>query len=270
MISVEQLEHKYKKQFSLQSSEFCLCFILSGSHSIRIRQDLYRVDDRILLFLHPENLLFIEGCGEVLIIIFDELLVSELINLSSAIRIRNFYKNLMENDSPVLFSISFTDIYDIKRSILEIIRELTDMDDEYIDVCKFLFLGLLTHIKHLQKLTAIEQKQLIEDRHVWTISDVVLHIREEMDRSFSLEELSTRCNLNPSYFSRLFKQETGIPLFEFINRVRIEKACTMLSRTEVSVLDIAYSVGYNNVSHFNRYFRRLKEMSPMDYRRRYR
>lgn len=98
------------------------------------------------------------------------------------------------------------------------------------------------------------------------MAEIAAHIAEHYSDSFNLGELAERCGLNPSYFSRLFKEQIGKPVFEFINNIRVEKACALLKRTDMTVIDIAYSVGYNNVSFFNRYFRKLMNMPPMEYR----
>ena len=63
--------------------------------------------------------------------------------------------------------------------------------------------------------------------------------------------------MSPASFSREFKGLSGSPLFEFINKVRIHKACSLLKHSDASVTAIAMDVGYNNVSFFNRYFRRI-------------
>ena len=80
-------------------------------------------------------------------------------------------------------------------------------------------------------------------------------------------EICELCNLNPTYLSRKFKEETGLNLFEYINRIRIERACRLLKQTRKTVLEIAYQVGYNNISFFNRYFRKTLGMSPGEYRK---
>lgn len=57
-------------------------------------------------------------------------------------------------------------------------------------------------------------------------------------------------------------------MFEYLNRIRIQKSCLFLKRSSMSIVEIAFSVGYNNLSHFNRYFRRIMGMSPREYRNR--
>ena len=85
--------------------------------------------------------------------------------------------------------------------------------------------------------------------------------------ALTLDGLAARYAMNPSYFSRRFHGECGLSVVECVNRARIRKSCLLLKRTEASVLEIAFAVGYNNLSHFNRYFRRLMGMSPRDYRK---
>ncbi|MBN2509442.1 MAG: helix-turn-helix transcriptional regulator [Spirochaetales bacterium] len=102
---------------------------------------------------------------------------------------------------------------------------------------------------------------------VWTIRDVAAYIDTHFEDQFSLEDLAGRCRLNPSYFSLCFKQEMGIPLFEYINQARIKKACSLLKNTKRPVTEIAFEVGYNNITFFNRYFKRIAGMTPREYRR---
>jgi AraC-like DNA-binding protein len=97
-------------------------------------------------------------------------------------------------------------------------------------------------------------------------AEAMQEIREHCADQLSLTEIASRYGLNPSYFSRLFHQHAGMPLVEFINRARIQKSCQLLKRSDASVVEIALAVGYNNLSHFNRYFRRIMGMSPREYR----
>jgi AraC-like DNA-binding protein len=100
------------------------------------------------------------------------------------------------------------------------------------------------------------------------IEDAVRYIRERYAEELSLAGLASRFGINPSYLSRAFARHTGIHLFEYINRVRIAKSCLLLKRSSASIVEIAFAVGYNSLSHFNRYFRRVTGMSPREYRRR--
>jgi AraC-like DNA-binding protein len=92
------------------------------------------------------------------------------------------------------------------------------------------------------------------------------YVQEHFADPLSLAGIASRFGHNPSYFSRLFHREVGVPLVEYINRVRIQRGCQLLKRSDASIVEVALAVGYNNLSHVNRYFRRVMNMSPREYR----
>ncbi len=100
------------------------------------------------------------------------------------------------------------------------------------------------------------------------IEDAVFYVEDRYSEELSLPDIARHFGLNPSYFSRLFARHTGMPLFSYVNRLRIQKSCMLLKRSGLSILEIAFAVGYNNLSHFNRYFRRIMGESPREYRKR--
>lgn len=109
-----------------------------------------------------------------------------------------------------------------------------------------------------------------DDREaILTIEEMVAWIDVHYDEHFSLDETASRCAMNTSDFSRGFKSVAGSPLFEYLNRCRITRAALLLKNGDLSVTEVALSVGYNNLSFFNRYFLRLMGTTPTEYRRRH-
>jgi len=96
--------------------------------------------------------------------------------------------------------------------------------------------------------------------------DAMRWIQEHSAEPLSPSQIAEAFGHNASYFSRLFHQEAGMTIVEYINRVRIQKSCQLLKRSEAGITEIAMAVGYNNISHFNRFFRRIMDMSPREYR----
>ncbi len=103
---------------------------------------------------------------------------------------------------------------------------------------------------------------------VWKMDDVVRYIDEHYAETFNQDYFVSRCAMNTSDFSRLFKEKAGCPLFEYINRQRVHKACLLLKSSSLSIIDIAAAVGYNSLSFFNRYFLRIIGCSPREFRNR--
>jgi AraC-like DNA-binding protein len=75
---------------------------------------------------------------------------------------------------------------------------------------------------------------------------------------------------SPQAFSRFFKRALGKTFVGYVNELRIRHVCRDLLETERSISEIAYAAGFNNLSHFNEQFRRLKRMPPREYRARIR
>jgi AraC-like DNA-binding protein len=100
-----------------------------------------------------------------------------------------------------------------------------------------------------------------------TIDSIARYIEEHYSDSFTLTDLARRCGLSPSYFARAFKQTHGVSVFEHLHRTRVKRACLMLKRSDLSVTEIAAALGYNNISFFNRCFRRIIGRTPVEYRR---
>ena len=77
--------------------------------------------------------------------------------------------------------------------------------------------------------------------------------------------MAEQFHMSEKYFSRYFRIATGQNFTAYLNAVRIEKAQALLLETDETVLEIAFSCGYENVSYFNRVFRRQTGYSPLQY-----
>jgi AraC-like DNA-binding protein len=91
-------------------------------------------------------------------------------------------------------------------------------------------------------------------------------IQQNYARSFSLEELSETIGVSKSYLSRIFKMDTGISPWDYLNRFRVQKARELLLLTDRSITAIATDVGYEDVGYFGRVFREITGCSPRAFR----
>jgi two-component system response regulator YesN len=92
---------------------------------------------------------------------------------------------------------------------------------------------------------------------------VSLHLSERI----MMDEMARRLNLNPTYFSRIFKKETGETFVEFVTRTKMEKAKELLDASSQSIEQIALELAYDNSSYFNKLFRAYAGMSANEYRK---
>lgn len=100
------------------------------------------------------------------------------------------------------------------------------------------------------------------------------HIKKALDYidsrytdDISLDDISDYLGINKSYFCNIFKDETGFTFTEYLNKVRISNAKKILLKKNISILDVALSVGFNNQNYFNIIFKKLTGQTPSEYRK---
>lgn len=91
-------------------------------------------------------------------------------------------------------------------------------------------------------------------------------IHQHLAEPMSLEAVARAVNVSPFHFCKLFKRSTGLTFTDFVNRARVEKAKRMLMKPAARITEVAYDVGFQSLSHFNRSFRRIASESPTEFR----
>lgn len=95
----------------------------------------------------------------------------------------------------------------------------------------------------------------------------ISYIREHYHEVLSLVDIAEYVHLNPDYFSRIFKEETGQTYIAYLTYFRLSKACEMLINSNYKVQEIAEAVGYANVSYFSTVFKKQYGCNPYEFRR---
>jgi AraC-like DNA-binding protein/ligand-binding sensor protein len=81
-----------------------------------------------------------------------------------------------------------------------------------------------------------------------------------------LDEMARTMHVSTFYFCKTFKKATGLTFTDYLGRVRVEKAKSLLLNPHLRISEIAYTVGFQSLTHFNRVFRKLTGESPTDFR----
>jgi AraC-like DNA-binding protein/ligand-binding sensor protein len=133
-----------------------------------------------------------------------------------------------------------------------------------------------------KKLEAIIQMLVIFSKHLGMITNQLIvqrenaepavitrakqYIIENQSNVIRLTDVAKHVNTSTFYFCKLFRKVTGLNFTDYVSRVRIEKAKNLLLNPNLRVSEIAYEVGFQSLTHFNRTFRRLVGESPSEYR----
>jgi len=98
------------------------------------------------------------------------------------------------------------------------------------------------------------------------INAIVDRITGDIASPLSAQALAAELNMSDSQFARFFRRMTGNSFTDFVNRVRVSRACQLLMESDRQVTHICYEVGYQNVANFNRRFREIKGLTPSEFR----
>jgi len=92
------------------------------------------------------------------------------------------------------------------------------------------------------------------------------YIQEHQTENLRLGQVAKACNTSTFYFCKMFKKVTGINFTDYLSRVRIEKSKNLLLNPNLRVSEIAFEVGFQSLTHFNRVFKKILGQSPTEYR----
>jgi transcriptional regulator GlxA family with amidase domain len=98
------------------------------------------------------------------------------------------------------------------------------------------------------------------------VLDAISFIQVNLQESLTVLDLAKRANQHPDYFSRVFYQYTGIRPLAYIHEKRIERAQYLLTTTNLSYAAVAAEVGFENLPHFSRLFKKVTSLTPGQYR----
>lgn len=118
------------------------------------------------------------------------------------------------------------------------------------------------------EIRADEIKMTGEDAMTHLLDFVRQYIKENINRSISLQEISDRTHYSKGYLTKLLKQATGYSFVNYHTMLRMEEAKNLLKNSQLQVNEIAKKVGYADDHHFIRTFRKMTGMSALEYRKR--
>ena len=125
---------------------------------------------------------------------------------------------------------------------------------------------LADRIKAVLRIIEAGQKNDLKTR-IKGLHRGVEYIQESYNTPMKLPLVAQEAGMSVSSFGRNFKKQMGMTFTDYLNRLRISRAATMLMKDELSMSDIAFACGYNNQFHFTRMFKRIMRTSPTLYRK---
>ena len=154
---------------------------------------------------------------------------------------------------------------EIKKMVEEMEKEFAEKKIGYRSILngysRILFSKILRKIKNSG--SDIELQTYI-DR---IASECLDYINEKCFGKITLQEIAEHTFYNPAYFSRIFKEQVGVNLTDYIKKKRIGEAARLLCDSDLKIEEIMHRVGYTDKNHFYKNFKEIYDMTPASYRK---
>lgn len=173
--------------------------------------------------------------------------------------------NLMERSKRGLkFSPEVSDSVGTKMlQLLEVNNEFT----RFIEILKILY--SLADTQKFKYLAKISSSQPPTDKESRRIDAVINYIFQNFKDDIKLDVIADIAHYSKAAFCTFFKQSTRKTFSAFLNEVRISHACKLLKKTDMNIFQVGFECGYNNISHFNRQFKKYTGLTPRKYLKKY-
>ena len=248
--------------------EYELNFILNGRGVRRVIGDSLEEIENIELVLVGPNLQHgweLYNCTnnkihEITIQFHDDLFDTRLLSR----RIMKPIKDMFERSAHgILFSEKIAN--EIKPKILQLSK--IDSIDYFLELISILHDLATSRNQRLLSTYTSNNKDFENSEQIRIIYD---YVQENYHNKISLAEISELVNMSQVSFNRFIKKRTGKTFIEYVNDTRIGYAARWLIEKELSVAEIAFKCGFNNIANFNRVFKKNKNCTPSQYREEFR
>ena len=179
---------------------------------------------------------------------FDGLRVKELVNLSG-----------LSFDSPIYKSGSNELTADLLKEMLYIVNH---SKDSIFQLIGHLYMALDNLSKSSINKVDIKPQRLAD----FYVHEAMTYIEQNFHHDITIQDIADFCNLNRSYFGKIFRRTIGSSPQEFLINYRMSKASELLKLTDLKIQDISIAVGYPNQLHFSRAFKNIFNESPRNWR----
>jgi len=238
-----------------QHDGYQLVYMVRGKASFIVDDEVFHLSPGDLFYVSknlPHAIVSIDEMPEAIVVQFkDEILPSEIEVLPEFSFVNMLFKKGVGG-------LAFRDIH---YNTLEDLIHAAGIGKVTSLLHTLNYLGLnIADAEQLSKRTRQEYNTTVSARaHQYLLE----HYKDDIN----LSQIADYCHQQEAALCRTYKRETGMTLFQHLQYIRIESACTMLRNTTLSIAEIAYSCGFNTPSTFNRLFLEKMGMTPGEYRK---
>lgn len=162
------------------------------------------------------------------------------------------------------FTLSDEELEHVNYLLSRMARAYKELKNGDIDMLKMYLCILLTEFSRCYS-KIIETAPKIDNYHFSLVKNIIEYLGIHYGENIRLTDLSEYHHISSRHLSRIFKNATGLSIFEYLQKIRIEKACLLLNTTDENVTYIMSRVGFADYRHFSQIFKKYTGMTPRKY-----
>ncbi len=244
--------------------EYELVYISSGNGKRHIGNHVSNYQEGDLIFMGPDlpHLCFTDGLKEehveVVVQMKPDFLGSTFFEIPEMLAIKRLFDRACQG--LIFFGTT-------KEIIGQKVVDLASMEGMERLLAMLSILQDLSQSEEYKLLNANTLSLEVSSSERDRIAIVYQFIQDEFQNEIVLSEVAAKVNMTVPAFCRYFKKLTNKPFIRFVNEYRIAHACKMLSNESMSITEVCFESGFNNLSHFNKKFKLYIKESPTSYRK---
>ncbi len=186
----------------------------------------------------------------------------DFLNIKSSFLLAGMFSGESES-APISLNLIGSHFFEFEQILKKMLDEYENERKGYAELLRAYLTELL--IKIFRQMDAL-QSGGAKNKQEYYINLAIQYIENNYKEKLLLSDIAYRSFLSKGYFSQLFKETTGKCFSDYLQQVRINKACEMLENTDKSVMEISDETGFSDIKFFYTVFKRVLKTTPKDYR----
>jgi len=154
-----------------------------------------------------------------------------------------------------------------RYKIINIMRDMLTMNGIQRISALISIFDILSFTSEYEMLASPQFIQSFQYESPGRFKKITEYIMQNFNRDITLPEAASVANMGLTAFCNYFKSQFRVTFVEYLNTVRIGHACKLIAENKHNIVEVAYECGFNNLANFNRQFKKLKDITPSDYRK---
>jgi AraC-like DNA-binding protein/quercetin dioxygenase-like cupin family protein len=132
---------------------------------------------------------------------------------------------------------------------------------EYVSCCLRYFLASIKYLNQYREVKNVKETDIVQRS--------ILFMKENLENKITLKEIADNVSYSKSRFGALFFQKTSFSPIDYYNQLKIQRACSYLQFSDLKLKEVAFRLGFYDPFHFSKVFKQEMEITPKEYRKRY-